>query len=236
MTERHFQDEEFPEHCDHCPAPFTEGAAYWRVQLVADLDESRVGGHRSGVESSHELVLCTACRGRLMAWVCFPLKAEALEGEPPVELDEAELEAQLEQELYVLSQDPLPDPFGGPGCRLQEGAEGGKDRRGDCLTCSGCYGAHTPDCPSYGLDSPGPMRQQENRLQQKPRGCVLHPEAQDLVCFACYQLRYPPFSPEATETITTKGATPCLDPDQMHGAADQLGGSDCDEPEPWSRP
>lgn len=104
MTNRHFQDEEFPEHCDHCPREFSPGTEYQRVQFVVDGETSVVGRKRpSMVEHSFELVLCVPCAGRLNAWLRSPLEVVLADGEEVDELDDGELESELEKELFILS-------------------------------------------------------------------------------------------------------------------------------------
>ena len=102
MTQRHFEKDEFPRRCDHCPAPLVAGTRYRRVLAVLDADDSFVGGERSNVENSFEIVFCHRCFERLSKWLQNPLSEIPPEGEPPAELDEAELEEELEKELFIL--------------------------------------------------------------------------------------------------------------------------------------
>ncbi len=102
MSQRHFEKEEFPRRCDHCPAPLVAGTRYRKVLAVLDVADSFVGGEPAVVESSFELVFCTRCFERLSSWLQNPLSEIPPEGDPPAELDEAELEDELEKELFIL--------------------------------------------------------------------------------------------------------------------------------------
>ena len=99
---RHFEKDEFPRRCDHCPAPLVAGTRYRKVLGVLDTSDSFVGGETSFVEQSFELVFCHRCFERLSRWLQNPLSEIPPEGEPPAELDEAELEEELEKELFIL--------------------------------------------------------------------------------------------------------------------------------------
>mgnify|MGYP001582527158 CR=1 FL=1 len=175
--ERHFDDEEFPEHCDHCPAPMGEGAYYRRVQVVLDADDNRTASRwapekRSSVEHSFELVLCLSCAERLNHWVRTPLSAAPTDGEVVGELDDASLQDELEKEMFILS-----DGNAMPPCQHHPKA--------DC----GCY------CRFVGC---------------APETCPEDPP------------------PPLPVPLPLPAARPCLDPDQMHGAADQFPGCDYD--------
>lgn len=113
MGERHYEDEDFPESCDHCPAELGPGASYRRVLLVMDASSSVVPSPgrqavRATLEDSYELVLCVSCAERLGLWLRTPLAVELSDGEVAEELDDGALAAELEKELYVLSHDPEP--------------------------------------------------------------------------------------------------------------------------------
>lgn len=105
---RHYEGEEFPSRCDHCPRELSPGARYRRAQIVLDLEPSTVGGVPFAVEGSHELVLCEVCSLVLSGWVSNPIDTVLPSEVPPGELDDSEgaLTAALERELYVLSHDP----------------------------------------------------------------------------------------------------------------------------------
>lgn len=248
MNRRHFQEEEFPEHCDHCPREFSPGAQYQRVQMIVDATASTVSepqaasrkqqasgsGSESGrkpnaerreqclVEHSFELVFCLDCAGRLNHWLQHPLSAVAADGEVLDELDDGELQDELEKELYILAEGPE-----GPeaaGCRLQVSEEeknpGPNSTSLQPAACSPLYlhprDCHCPECAP----------------------CRHHPGV-DCGCLCRFGTCGPATCPSAPEPQpAARSPQPCLDPDQMHGAADQFPGSDYygDEPFPWSRP
>mgnify|MGYP001558848527 CR=1 FL=1 len=113
MGQRHYEDDDFPTHCDHCPAAFGPGAKYRRVLLVMDALDNVVptAGEketRSGMEDSWELVLCLPCQERLALWLRTPLQVAVVEGDLPGELDDGALAEELEKELYILAHDPEP--------------------------------------------------------------------------------------------------------------------------------
>lgn len=132
---RHYEDEEFPEHCDHCPREFGLAEPYRRVQFVIDAAESRVGVDRASVENSFELVLCSLCAQRIERWVRTPLSVEPVDDVPPAdELDDQELADALEKELAILASDPpvarlQPVRIGTPAPKVAPEAFAGEQRR-----------------------------------------------------------------------------------------------------------
>ncbi len=229
MNRRHFQEEEFPEHCDHCPRVLGPGVAYQRVQMIVDAENSFVGGHQASVEHSFELVFCTDCASRLNHWLQNPLAAPAADGETVEELDDAELQDELEKELYILAGDSEPVVS---ETQVRSALEahphivaanvGGhavaRASRGDCLTCSGCYGAHAPDCPSYSSAAAKPSSQ----LPAPEAAQTFHDDPDIAVIDgAVINANGFPLFPQRPR--------PCLDPDKMKGAEDQFPGSDYDE-------
>ncbi len=118
---RHYDQDEFPRRCDHCPAPLVAGTRYRKVMAVLDSSDSFVSGDKALVEESYELVFCARCFERLSRWLQTPLSELPAEGEDPAELDDGELVDALEQELYILAEDPEPEQ-GRPGQREKQTA------------------------------------------------------------------------------------------------------------------
>ncbi|MEK7112434.1 MAG: hypothetical protein AAB875_03835, partial [Patescibacteria group bacterium] len=217
------------------PAPLVAGTRYRKVLAVLDTSDSFVGGERSNVESSFELVFCHRCFERLSKWLQNPLSEIPPEGEPPAELDEAELEDELEKELFILAE------------HIQaEVQEPGR------VHCNPCGFEHT--APAHAVAETLPSRGHEVFC---PCPCRHHPGV-DCDCFCRFSSCGPSTCPvEALDPVPlpepvvdsddiccpytsgherdcpkwpkAPGHGPCLDPDKMLGASDQFGGSDYDE-------
>lgn len=201
---RHFEGEEFPSHCDHCPAELGPGVAYRRLQLVLDVCDSVVGATRADVEHSYELVLCSACATRIEHWATHPLGTETTE-ELVDELDDQSLLDELEKEAFILG--PAPDVIeldvtkwrnvsGVPIFELPERCprHQGEDYDLVCFDCQQLLQARA--------------RQQEARQKASTVIPANGEEANRI-----WQKHFEYLRPR-----------PCLDPDKMHGAGDQFPG------------
>lgn len=211
MNRRHFEADEFPEHCDHCPREFLPGIEYQRVQMVVDASHSVVGGVTSHVEHSFELVFCLDCAGRLNRWLQTPLAAEPLGGDLPSELDDGELESELEKELFILG-DGGEREFGADASRLRASDFGLRDpepeadRKPDGVVVSNWKRCGEARCPVHGARTPG-FCTQNPRLERLDEATVMWRLSEE---------------PTADSWQQTAG----VDPDKMHGAGDPFPGED----------
>lgn len=244
MTQRHFDKDEFPRRCDHCPAPLVAGTRYRKVLTVLDAADSFVGGEPGTIENSFELVFCHRCYERLSSWLLNPLSEIPPEGEPPAELDEAELEEELEKELFILGDGG--EPTADSRQQTASDSEGGcvLHPKGDDPICYECYrhrlglgvkhesSCHCPECAPC-RHHPGVDCGCLCRFGTCGTGTCPPPKASDLLAVRIALdpelFRSVSDSFQAEEGECSPMPKPCLDPDKMHGASDQFGGSDYDE-------
>lgn len=239
---RHFEGEEFPEQCDHCPAELGPGVAYRRIQMVLDACDSLVGGPRSVVENSFELVLCSACAARIEYWVHHPLSIRGDEEDAADELDDQALLAELAKEEFILGDGPAiePDvtkwrnvsthpvasegsggPGGGPIFEIPERCPLHQNEDFADLACFACHQLVQARAQRAASQEPPPLSRAETALREVLRqwgSTEWNPDPKPEA----------PGSPKPSEAhgVAGRSPKPCLDPDLLHGAGDQFPGDD----------
>lgn len=69
-----------PTECDVCQTPFQRGSAYRRMQIVVDMEASRVGEAQRGVplEGQWDIFSCESCYDGHLGWLFHGLVDQAM--------------------------------------------------------------------------------------------------------------------------------------------------------------